>query len=171
MAAYGRYFALAKKLGIDEEMRRDLVMQYTGKRTESMASMRPEEFESLVRNLAAQARSKFRPKSVEQDRGDTMRKKIFSLVYTMGYMAYDRSLLGRELTPDERKTNQAVIYGMVKRKGYLKKDLMAYTNSELVGLVNQFEAMLKSNIKQEARREVKELLTELNIDSHGRKQR
>ena len=85
-----------------------------------------------------------------------MRKKVFSLLYSMGYI-YGNG-------PDDKKINAQVVYGMVERKGYLKpKKLNAYTFEELPRLVSQFEHMSKNNDKTAARKEVASLLDELKI--------
>ena len=95
------------------------------------------------------------PSHLNPDRADVMRKKIFSLCLSMGYIY--------GFSDTDKAINKAIVYKLVESRGYLKKPLMKYSQAELVQLVSQFEGMQRNNNKAKAGREVKELLKELDI--------
>jgi hypothetical protein len=163
---YASFFALAKKLNIDSEMRLNLVRQFSKNRTASLTELNSYEYAELIGHLNRQmpksspmADAPQKPKVKEPqgwESADAMRKKIFFLFRELGYC------WGSE--PADKARNAIVVKHYVSTYGYLKcKSLNSYTADELPKLVSQFEQWKKNSDKAAARKAVKELCNELNI--------
>lgn len=145
------------------DQKRALIYSFSNQRGESTRDLTDQELDELIRHLRTQAQPKktgYRQQDVSaavaKEQANTMRRKIFSLCRTMGYI-YGYS-------QQDNAINQAIVYGIVERKGYLKpKKLNQYTNEELPRLVSQFEAMLKNNNKAESRQFGQKLKQELGL--------
>lgn len=142
-----------------------LVCSFTGQRTYSSKEMTMTERSLMIRHLqsikGSTPKSQLAPakpaqmSDVEKEQMNVMRRKIFSLCRSMGYIWGD--------SPDDRRINQFVVYGLVERKGKYKKPMNKLSYKELTDTVSQFQSMLKNNDKTAARREVEALKRELNI--------
>ena len=148
-----RLHALLNELGL-KETKPELVYQVSNGRTASSKELGVDEAAALITHLSDKLPKKER--SPIEIRCDQMRKKVFSLFRSMGYIYGD--------TEADRKMNQTIIYAMIKKIGYLKKDLNKYTFDELPKLVSQVEGMSRNNNKAAAITAVKDLLKELNIE-------
>ena len=136
-----------------------MVYQYTEGRTKSLKEMSDQEFGRMMRELNGKSKpmpaTETKP-NPEQESMNTMRMKIFSLCRQMGYIY--------GFSEAEKNMNQAVVYALVERNGYLKpKKLNSYTAQELVKLVSQFEHWKKNNNKAEAAKVVAKLKEELGL--------
>lgn len=134
----------------------ELVASFTGGRSLSSKDLTPNEARELIAHLERQVVAEpKKPVEIPDSPSQRMRKKIFALCYQMGYIYGEK--------PEDKKMNQAIVLRMVERNGYLKpKPLNSYSESELVQLVSQFEAMQRNNNKQAARVLVRELVAEMN---------
>ena len=157
------FFALGNKLGIDPEMRMNLVRQFSKGRTGSLKELNSYEFAELVSHLqrqmpnSAPLAAKPQPApSPKWESADAMRKKIFFLFRELGYC------WGSE--PGDMARNAIVVKHYVATHGYLKcKPLNSYTQEELPKLVSQFQNWKKNVDKAAAKKSVKELCKELGI--------
>ena len=107
-----------------EEMkteRANLVMEYSGYRTDDPKEMTVKEMAELISDLKDQGES------------SKQRKKIFSLAHQAGWTKGNR--------PDYERIN-----GWMLKYSYLHKDLNAYTLDELPKLITQFEKMVASQL-------------------------
>jgi hypothetical protein len=163
---YAAFFALAKKLNVDAEMRMNLVRQFSNNRTASLTELNTYEYAELIGHLNRQMPKSSpmaeaaRPAQPSQPRAwesaDAMRKKIFFLFRELGYC------WGSD--PADMARNRIVVNHYVREYGYLKcKPLKAYTIDELPKLVSQFQNWKKNTDKAAARKAVNELMKELDI--------
>lgn len=162
---YAAFFGLAKKLNLDNEMRFSLVRQYSKGRTGSLKELSSYEYAELIGHLNKQTSqeplaAKPAQPQPQWESTDAMRKKIFFLFRELGYC------WGSE--PEDMARNSVVVNHYVREHGYLKcKPLKAYTIDELPKLVSQFQNWKKNVDKAEARKAVKALMQEFNIQSNG----
>lgn len=127
---------LITQLGIDKEIKAELVDQFTTGRTQSSSEMEYRECESLIGYLKSLQSDKKIDRMVyaHSERADRMRKKILSMCHELGW----------EITPGG-KIDWYRLNGWLLKYGYLKKELNSYTYEELPALVTQFEQLLKSH--------------------------
>lgn len=84
-----RFHSLIQTLGLDQEIKSDLVHQYTNGRTTKSSEMKYKEMDWLIGDLNSRIKSQgiktvvSRPSTV--DRRDKLRKKIISLFREMNY--------------------------------------------------------------------------------------
>jgi hypothetical protein len=166
-SSYSIFYGHLERLGFkdDFEFKCSLVRQFTDNRTASLKAMTPVEYDIMIRFLRGQTPAKSNPApapsaptegGIKQQKMNEMRKKIFSLLRSMGYIS--------GYSDDDKKINQAVVYAMVERHGYLKpKRLNGYSFEELIKLVSQFESWQKNNNKAEAAKAVAALKKELGL--------
>jgi hypothetical protein len=137
-----------------------LVAQFSCIKAESSKDLLESEAINLCRHLekqlAPKAPAEPLPPHLNPDRDDVMRKKIFSLCRSMGYIY--------GYTEADKAINRSIVYGLVERKGKFKKPLNKHSHTELVELVSQFESWAKHNDKAKAAKEVKALMAELNLE-------
>lgn len=150
------------------DMKPELVKQYSSIRATSSKDLLENEARELCKYLEAlvkpampepvrKAEEAALPPHLNPDRCDVMRKKIFSLCRSMGYIY--------GFTEADKAMNKVVVYGMVERRGKFKKPLMKHTQAELVELVSQFESWAMNNNRAEASGVVRELLKELKLET------
>lgn len=125
-----RLHALVGKLGINSDMKADMVEQYTGGRTRSTADMYTHECQALINFLSAQV-----GKTTEGQRADKMRKKIISMAHEMGWQL------------PNGKADIARVNAWCKKYGHGHKPLNSYQYKELPELVGQFEEAYKYYLK------------------------
>lgn len=161
---YGAFFALASRLKLDDQMRMSLVRQFSKDRTASLKELNGYEYAELVGYLNRQApqppkgEQKASPSPVWES-ANAMRGKIFFLFRELGFCWGSST--------EDKARNAMVVKHYVIKYGYLKcKSLNDYTIEELPKLVSQFQNWKKNVDKAEARRAVKELCKELNIQSN-----
>lgn len=158
MSKYKEFFAHATRLGKKHDLtwKQDMVSYFTHGRTTSLKEMHDSEYLRMVKYLRQQTDLSVSTQELRKMRMNEMRKKIFSLCRTMGYISgYSQA---------DKKINQHIVYSIVERYGYLKpKPLGAYTWDELPKLVSQFEKMRKNNDEAAANKLVKALKQELNL--------
>lgn len=159
------FFYLCRVLGIDHAERFMLVNLYSEGVTSSVAKDSPmaqwqmEKMLVYLRQLQqsklAKGNSNYAEEQKELKRQlkestQAMRKKIFSMCYKAGFISYSSD-------EEEKKMNQAKVYGLVRRQGYLKpKEFMEYSYEELPRLVSQFESMARNNAATAYRKAEKE---------------
>lgn len=137
-----RYFYfLLDQLGI-RWMKNDLVMDASQGRTESVRELLGAEMDQLILHLEEkirEAKNDASPKTRNIQRMDRMRKRIFSICYTIGWTTID---------PEKNRhiVDQNRLNGWLIKYGYLHKELNDYTYLELPTLITQFERLLKSTL-------------------------
>lgn len=124
-----QYFhGLLRKVGLMDE-KKALVLEASKGRTESSKELTVKEMSDLIK-VVAQAHDPAAIKAQEQARSaDRMRKKIIGLCRDMGMEKVNGS--GKTVADMPR------IKAFILEKGYLKKPLNDYTNTELQTLVGQ----------------------------------
>jgi hypothetical protein len=135
------YFLL-DQLGI-RSMKNDLVLDASEKRTESVRELTKLEMDALIKHLEQKlhdAQKSAGPHKQSYAKMDKMRKRIFSICYTIGWTTID---------PDKNTVivDQERLNAWLLKYGYLHKDLMDYTYLELPTLVTQFERLLRSTLE------------------------
>jgi len=115
-----------------QEMKDALVLQFTENRTTHSSEMQLHEMRALLTHLQGNNNDKF-----NITRADHMRRRIFSMCYSLGWTVVD-PLTGKQKADSERLKNWLLKYG------YKHKELADYEYWELPRLVTQFENMLKS---------------------------
>ncbi len=128
--------SLLKELGIDKDIKEDLVLQFSNGKTDRSSHMTKEECQALIDHLQYRINTK---RAIKHERKDKMRKKIIALFVKMGYT-----------TPDG-KIDMKRIYDWVNKYGYLKKPLNHYSEKELPHLVTQAEKVYHSFIQKVGR--------------------
>jgi hypothetical protein len=119
--------------------RHEIVLEYTGGRTENSSEMTTEEVLALIRDLEKFQKDRGAPLNDFQ-KGDAMRKRVLSLFHQYGFTIYSREK--RKMIVDfERLDNWMVKYS------YLHKKLNKYKYSELPKLVSQVEQFVIKYIK------------------------
>lgn len=117
------------RLKIDEDLKRELISQYTKGCETSSTKMTWKECENLItylRNTYNKIKPGDTPVCVASDR---MRKKILSICHEMNWRK-------------ESKIDWDHLNSWLKKYGYLHKSLNAYKKEELPKLVTQFENLL-----------------------------
>lgn len=134
-----RFWALIKRLGMEEEEKYALVRSFSNGRTASFSALEKQE-ESRMLNYMQHEADKLNVKSNgEAYAGDKMRKKVISKVAS--YMGL-------------KDLDMEAIRKFVLEIGYLKKDLNRYSFEELPKLVTQMEAIWEKRAA-ENRKEMK----------------
>lgn len=117
-----RLHTIVGKLGIDSEMKAELVNVITNGRSSSTKDLTHLECDALIKNLQVSV-----PKA-----GDKQRKKILSIVHELGWETPTGKIDWNALNP------------YLLKYGYLHKAFNDYTPKELPKLVTQFENLLRS---------------------------
>jgi hypothetical protein len=131
------------------EYKRQLVLEFSHNRTNSSKELTYDEVTSFIDWL-------------EKDvmHTDQMRRKVFALAYQSGIIYGD--------TPEDKKMNTAKLNRFLLERGAVKKVLNKMNKQELLKTVNQFASIVKhtheSAENKEAGKEVKSLLSELNLE-------
>lgn len=121
-----KLYFLLQKLGIDSELKQEMVYRFTNGRTSKSSEMNRNECQAMINELS---------NSPTIGKEDKMRKKIISLFRKMGY------------TTNDNKINMSAVESWVLKYGYLKKPLNKYRYNELPKLVSQAETVYQSFIK------------------------
>jgi len=121
-----KLYFLLQKLGIDAELKQEMVYRFTNGRTSKSSEMNRNECQAMINELS---------NSPTIGKEDKMRKKIISLFRKMGY------------TTNDNKVNMSAVESWVLKYGYLKKPLNTYRYNELPKLVSQAETVYQSFIK------------------------
>src|SRR5690606_6366891 len=121
-----KLYFLLQKLGIDAELKQEMVYRFTNGRTSKSSEMNRNECQAMLNELS---------NSPTIGKEDKMRKKIISLFRKMGY------------TTNDNKVNMSAVESWVLKYGYLKKPLNTYRYNELPKLVSQAETVYQSFIK------------------------
>jgi hypothetical protein len=87
---------------------------------------------------------------------DRMRKKIFALAYQAGLIYGD--------TPEDRRMNSAKLNRFIMSRGAVKKDLSKMNKQELLKTVNQFASIVEHSKEANHKKNIDELLKELNLE-------
>ena len=107
-----------------ESQKETLVLSFSNGRTESRAGLRFSEAAELIAYLQKEAN--------ELDTANRMRRKLIAKCHNLGW----------ETTPGTADMER--LNNWCKTKGYLKKELMDYTATELPKLVSQFDKVYVS---------------------------
>lgn len=130
-----KLYALLNRLGIDKQVKAELVRQFSHGRTDSTAQMNYMECQSLIAHLASQT------KPLRQDLTEPvrrMRAKVVAIARDLGYIKV------KVHTTDWERFNS-----FMSTRSCLKKPLSKYTVDELPQLVTQWESM---QAKEQVRR-------------------
>lgn len=133
---YAAFFAIAKQLCFDDDMKANIIDQYTNGRTARLSQMQPAEYQAMINDLNKKVPRVQR--SIGGEIANTMRKKIIALCRSMGM---ERAVGG------EVKADMTAIYTFVARRTKAGKPLNEYTEAELPKLVSQIEQIYKDYIK------------------------
>lgn len=133
MSSYKRFFLLWNDAKRDPhwpyETHGELVSEFTQGATDSLRKLNDTELRRLERRIEEM---NLDPKKLAPQR---MRRKVIAILA-------DRGVINTQGKPDMPR-----VYGWVRKYGYLKKELNAYTVTELPKLVSQAEAILASDLK------------------------
>lgn len=133
--------AIAKQ-GI-EELKDEMVYEFSNGRTTSTKELHMHEAITLIQHLNG------------QNPLEKMRKKVFKLAYIAGIIYGE--------TDEDKKMNSAKLDMFLRERGAVKKNLNQLKYFELQKVVNQFEQIVKHTEQSKFNKNVKGLLTELNI--------
>lgn len=125
--------AMLNKLNM-QDMKDDLVLQASNGRTTHSTELTVGEMRSLLEHLGGK-----QDQAAIARRANMMRRRIFSMCYTLGWVKYDEKEQ-RDVVDRARLDPWLIKYG------YLHKDLQQYDYRELPKLVTQFENFLKSTL-------------------------
>lgn len=133
MTTYKRFFGLFKEgqrqPNWPYEDHSELVSEFTGGQTTSLRKLTERELWKLEVRLEEMIAD---PK---KQAGQRMRRKIIGILAARG-------VINAQGKPDMER-----VYAWVRRYGYLKKELNAYTVAELPKLVYQAESIMESDLK------------------------
>lgn len=115
-----------------QDMKDELVLQFTSGRTTHSSEMSIQEMRSLISHIEGTNLD-----STNNVRADQMRRRILSMCYSLGWTSFD-SISGANKVDMERLDN------WMRKYSYKHKELAKYDYYELTRLVTQFENMLKS---------------------------
>ncbi len=123
-----RLYGLFSKLGINSDLKKDLVLQFTNNRTEKSSEMKYGECNNLIASLQAELNKRNRQKA---DLLQTQRRNVFKLMYDIGLID------GRMTT----RKKMAVINAWVENKTAFKTDLNNLSYEQLTKLIKQLQAV------------------------------
>lgn len=125
--------AICSKLGIDAELKAEMVWEYTKGRETSTAELQIDECQAMINHLNHLAKNK----GADPDfiKADKMRKKIISIAHEMNWKLANQKI-------DMKRLNK-----FCQDRTYGHKNLDEYTLRELPELVTQFEQVLKAFYK------------------------
>lgn len=122
-----KYFHFLTRQHDMKELRAGMALGASNFRTNDPKELSVKEMSELIGSLTT------------EDKATVMRKKIFSLAHSIGWSKFDAE---DELVPDYDRINAWML-----QYSYMHKALGHYSEIELVKLVNQFEKVVKSQIK------------------------
>jgi len=126
-------YRLFMMLAIDEDMKKDLVLQYTKNRTDKSSEMTNRECAELINKLSEQAsesKSQNRAKKDFNTIEQQLRRKVFKLFYDIGFFA----------TQDSTAHKLSQINAWILKKLNLEKTLNELDETELNKLIKQLHA-------------------------------
>jgi hypothetical protein len=115
----------------------DIIMNFTGGRTDSVSKMDTAEAAALIAHLKSADKT--------ESSSTKMRNKILSMAHEMNWTHIVKTTPG---TPFKSKVDMEHVDNWCKAKGYLHKPLDDYTYNELPKLVSQFEEVYKSYLNK-----------------------
>lgn len=130
---YARFYALFNRILFkSDDLKKILVKQHTGGRTDSLREMKPAEYDKLCENLERSVRD---PKSIEREELKRQRSRTLKLMQELGIdttdwtrinaFCRDSRIVGqefRDLSPDDLHALQAKLRS-IQRNGGLKPHL------------------------------------------------
>lgn len=125
------------------ENKKEFVINYSNGRTESSKELTKKEAQEIIHDL------------LKLDDLKPMRQKVFALAYKAGIIYGN--------TEDDYQMNYAKLNMFLKQRGAVKKEIFRMNKSELIKTVNQFEMIVKNMDISKGEKELKRMLTELNI--------
>ena len=137
-----RLYQLFNSLGIDEEMKADLVYDFTYGRTDKSSEMEYRECNNLIGKLDEQIqtiKTRKANKRITNDRLQKMRRNIFKLMYDIGQIDASMSTNDKLL----------VINNWIEKKQKLNKNLNQLSFEELSKFINQLQAVRRNYVEQE----------------------
>jgi hypothetical protein len=129
-------FALIKKLGIDEETRKDLIRQFTNNRTDSSRLINYFECNALIRQLQTMA-GETPANKVTRNTSEYLqnsRRQIFKLFWDCGFFA-------PKDTTDDKLT---VINNWIATKTQFNKEFNSLNTDELLALNKQLQTVRRN---------------------------
>lgn len=115
-----------------QDMKDDLVLQFTSNRTTHSSKMSMQEMRALLLHLEGNNNN-----NDTSERANQMRRRILSMCYSLGWTKFDNEK-GDNAVDMER------LESWLKKYSYKHKELIKYDYWELPRLITQFENMLKS---------------------------
>lgn len=131
---------MISKLGL-QELKEEIVYQFTAGRTSSSKLMSFNEARQLIMSLS------------KDDPRERMKGLIFSLAYKTGLIYGETDL--------DKKLNSIKLNGFLLERGAIKKELNKMTYDELAITRRQFQAMLKNTQKSDDLKQAKNLVDDL----------
>ena len=128
-------FALLNKFHIQEDLRRDMVLEFTQMRTYRSSLMTKRECQNLITSL--RQRLSYGDKT-RGEQANQMRKKVYALAHELGWEQADG------------KVNQDTLNQWLLKYGCLHKPLAEYTVKELPQLLSQLENILAKTYGKES---------------------
>lgn len=119
-----RLHKLLSNCRIKEDVKKSLVLQFTGGRTDRSSLMYMSECKALINHLA------------KDDPGDKMRKKILSACYELGWTNY------------QGKVDMDRLNSFLRLRGAVKRPLNYLSVKDLTQVVSQFDLMLQKHYEQ-----------------------
>lgn len=126
-----RLHQLISKLGINEEMKTSLVLQFTHGRTGKSSEMEYTECNSLISKLSEQTKQPNSVKNSMNTHEQTQRRKVFSLFYDNGFIE----------AADSNERKLFVINAWIEKKMNLDKKLNDLSLEELERLIRQLQTV------------------------------
>lgn len=129
-----RLYGLFSQLAVSEDIKKELVFQFTGGRTEKSSEMEHRECNDLINTLQQQLNDQNKQKRQIADMLQKQRRNIFKLMYDVG-------LINNTMKSYE-KVN--VINNWISKKTKLNKELNSLNYDELISLKKQLQAVRRN---------------------------
>jgi hypothetical protein len=138
---------LVSKLGINKQMKEDMVVGFSGGKASSSKYLLFDEAAAMIKNL--------KELDIEEPSLEKMRKKVFAL-------AYVANMIWGE-TPADKKMNAAKLDRFLREKGAVRKSLNSMNKNDLHKVVGQFAEIVKHQQQTGANKATRSLLSELDL--------
>lgn len=130
-ALHKKLYALYKQTGLTDQ-RREIVLQFTGGRTDNSSELTGKEIISLINALQA-------PGTVTGSKERTI-KKLFHLCHLYGWQKYDE-------TKGKDVVDMDLLNGWLIKYGKFHKELKEHSPAELAKVTAQFEMVVNKLLK------------------------
>ena len=136
-----KFNALLRELLLGEDIKRDLIYQFTKGRSDRTNDMHYEEARMMISHLEDQKSPSLAKKQQDADAGQRMRRKIISIAHQLGWTDLKTGKV------DMNRLNSFLVQRGAVR-GPKIKTINDYNNRDLSVIVTQFQQMLKHHLNQ-----------------------